>query len=158
MQDFFDFLSELGVDGMMISPGYSYEWAPDQDHFLQREQTRALFRQILAPYKAGQKAWDFNHNPLFLDFLTGEQDYECTPWGSPSYSVLGWQKPCYLMNEGHVKTFEELIDDTDWSQYGRSSGNPKCRDCMVHCGYEPTAAMEAMQPNNMGRAIGALFS
>jgi hopanoid biosynthesis associated radical SAM protein HpnH len=157
MQDFFDFLSELGVDGMMISPGYSYEWAPDQEHFLQREQTRALFRQILAPYTAGQKAWDFNHNPLFLDFLTGEQDYECTPWGSPSYSVLGWQKPCYLMNEGHVKTFKELIDSTDWSQYGRASGNPKCGDCMVHCGYEPTAAMAAMQPNNMGRAIGALF-
>jgi hopanoid biosynthesis associated radical SAM protein HpnH len=157
MQRFFDFLTELGVDGMTISPGYSYEWAPDQNHFLQREQTRALFRQILAPHKAGQKHWNFNHNPLFLDFLIGEKDYECTPWGSPSYSVLGWQKPCYLLNEGHYASFRELLDHTDWSQYGRASGNPKCADCMVHCGYEPTAAMDAMQPQNMMRALGSVL-
>jgi len=157
MQEFFDFVSSLNVDGMMISPGYSYEWAPDQDHFLKRDQTRALFREILAPYKAGKKRWNFNHNPLFLDFLTGEQDYECTPWGSPSYSVLGWQKPCYLLNEGHYKTFKELMEDTAWSNYGRASGNPKCADCMVHCGYEPTAATDAMQPANLTRAVGSLF-
>lgn len=157
MQEFFDFVSSLGVDGMMISPGYSYEWAPDQDHFLQREQTRSLFREILAPYKAGNKQWNFNHSPLFLDFLTGEKDYECTPWGSPSYSVLGWQKPCYLLNEGHYKTFRELIDNTDWSQYGRASGNPKCADCMVHCGYEPTAAIDSMQPGNIARSVGSLL-
>ncbi len=157
IQALFDYLTDLGVDGMMISPGYSYEWAPDQDHFLQREQTRALFREILAPFKAGRKAWQFNHNPLFLDFLIGEQDYECTPWGSPSYSVLGWQKPCYLLNEGHYRTFQELLDKTDWSQYGHRSGNPKCRDCMVHCGYEPTAAVAAMEPNNIGRSLGTLL-
>jgi hopanoid biosynthesis associated radical SAM protein HpnH len=157
MQRFFDFLTELGVDGMTISPGYSYEWAPDQDHFLQREQTRALFRQILAPYKSGQKSWNFNHNPLFLDFLIGEKDYECTPWGSPSYSVLGWQRPCYLLNEGHYASFQELLDQTDWSHYGRASGNPKCADCMVHCGYEPTAAIDAMQPQNMMRALGSVL-
>jgi len=157
MQKFFDFVSSLNVDGMMMSPGYSYEWAPDQDHFLKREQTQALFREILAPYKAGQKQWNFNHNPLFLDFLTGNKDYECTPWGSPSYSVLGWQKPCYLLNEGHYKTFRELLDDTDWSNYGRASGNPHCADCMVHCGYEPTAATDAMQPANLTRAVGSLF-
>lgn len=157
MQEFFDFLGTLDTDGMMISPGYSYEWAPDQEHFLSREQTRALFRQILAPYKAGAANWNFNHNPLFLDFLTGEKDYECTPWGSPSYSVLGWQKPCYLLNEGYYKTFKELLADTDWSQYGHKSGNPKCADCMVHCGYEPTAAMDAMQPQNMARALGSVF-
>ncbi len=157
MQEFFDFVSSLNVDGMMISPGYSYEWAPDQDHFLKRDQTRALFREILAPYKAGKKRWNFNHNPLFLDFLTGEKDYECTPWGSPSYSVLGWQKPCYLLNEGHYKTFKELMEDTAWSNYGRASGNPKCADCMVHCGYEPTAATDAMQPANLTRAVGSLF-
>lgn len=156
MHEFFDFLTELGVDGMQISPGYSYEWAPDQDHFLKREQTRALFRQILAPLKFGKK-WNFSHNPLFLDFLIGEKDYECTPWGSPSYSVLGWQKPCYLLNEGHYKTFKELLDNTDWSQYGRKSGNPKCADCMVHCGYEPTAAMDAMQPQNIGRAMSSVL-
>lgn len=158
MQEFFDFLSELGTDGMMISPGYSYEWAPDQDHFLRREQTRALFREILTPFKLGKKKWNFNHNPLFLDFLTGEKDYECTPWGSPSYSVLGWQKPCYLLNEGHYATFKELLEETDWSQYGRASGNPKCADCMVHCGYEPTAAVDALRPQNMARAATSLVS
>jgi len=157
MQEFFDFLTELGVDGMMISPGYGYEWAPDQEHFLGREQTRAMFREILAPFTAGKKAWDFNHNPLFLDFLTGEKDYECTPWGSPSYSVLGWQKPCYLLNEGHYKTFQELVDNTNWDEYGRASGNPKCADCMVHCGYEPTAAIDALQPQNLARAMSSLF-
>ncbi|QZZ18773.1 adenosyl-hopene transferase HpnH [Leptothermofonsia sichuanensis E412] len=158
MQAFFDFLTELNVDGMMISPGYSYEWAPDQEHFLKREQTRALFREIMAPYRAGKKNWNFNHNPLFLDFLTGEKDYECTPWGMPSYSVLGWQKPCYLLNEGHVKTYQELLESTDWDQYGRASGNPKCQDCMVHCGYEPTAATDAMEPQNMVRALGSVLS
>jgi hopanoid biosynthesis associated radical SAM protein HpnH len=157
MQEFFDFLETLNIDGMMISPGYSYEWAPDQEHFLKREQTKALFREILAPYKTGKKKWNFNHNPLFLDFLTGEKDYECTPWGSPSYSVLGWQKPCYLLNEGHYTSFQELLDKTDWSKYGNKSGNPKCADCMVHCGYEPTAAVDAMQPNNVGRAISSVF-
>jgi hopanoid biosynthesis associated radical SAM protein HpnH len=158
MQKFFDFLGELGIDGIQISPGYSYEWAPDQDHFLQREQTRALFREILSPWKTGAKNWNFNHNPLFLDFLMGDKDYECTPWGSPSYSVLGWQKPCYLLNEGHYQTFQELLDQTDWNQYGRKSGNPQCADCMVHCGYEPTAAMDSMQPSNIGRSLGVLFN
>jgi hopanoid biosynthesis associated radical SAM protein HpnH len=157
IQEFFDFVSSLGIDGMTISPGYSYAWAPDQDHFLKREQTRALFRDILAPFKAGDKKWDFNNSPLFLDFLTGEKDYECTPWGSPSYSVLGWQKPCYLLNEGYYKTFGELLEKTDWNQYGQKSGNPKCADCMVHCGYEPTAALDAMQPANIGRSMKALW-
>lgn len=157
MQEFFDFLETLNLDGMMVSPGYSYEWAPDQDHFLKREQTRTLFREILAPFKSGKKNWNFNHNPLFLDFLTGEKDYECTPWGMPSYSVLGWQKPCYLLNEGYYSTYKELLASTDWSKYGRKSGNPKCADCMVHCGYEPTAAMDAMQPENIGRSLGSVF-
>lgn len=157
IQNLFDFLETLKIDGMMISPGYSYEWAPDQEHFLKQERTRALFREILAPVKAGKKNWNFNHNPLFLDFLIGERDYECTPWGSPSYSVLGWQKPCYLLNEGHYSTFQELLEKTDWSQYGRASGNPKCADCMVHCGYEPTAAMDAMEPQNVARSFGSVL-
>lgn len=157
MQEFFDFVSTLGVDGMMVSPGYSYEWAPDQEHFLKREQTKAIFREILAPYKAGKNNWSFNHNPLFLDFLTGEKEYECTPWGSPSYSVLGWQKPCYLLNEGHYSTFQELLDNTDWSKYGRKSSNPKCADCMMHCGFEPTAAIDALEPKNMMRAASSVF-
>jgi hopanoid biosynthesis associated radical SAM protein HpnH len=158
MQEFFDFVQGLGVDGMMISPGYSYEWAPDQEHFLNREQTRALFREILNPWKTGQKNWNFNHNPLFLDFLLGDKEYDCTPWGSPSYSVLGWQKPCYLLNEGYYQSFKELLAETDWDNYGRASGNPKCANCMVHCGYEPTAAVDALQPTNMGRAISSLFN
>ena len=157
MQEFFDFVGTLGVDGMTISPGYSYEWAPDQDHFLKREQANALFREILAPYKAGKKKWDFNNNPLFLDFLMGEKNYECTPWGSPCYSVLGWQKPCYLLNDGYFKTFKELLDKTNWSEYGRASGNPKCADCMMHCGYEPTAAIDAMQPQNMARSLSSVL-
>jgi hopanoid biosynthesis associated radical SAM protein HpnH len=157
IQEFFDFLEGLGTDGIMISPGYSYEWAPDQENFLKREQTRTLFRQILTPWKLGKKNWNFNHNPLFLDFLMGEKDYECTPWGSPSYSVLGWQKPCYLLNEGHYSTFKELLEETNWENYGRASGNPKCADCLVHCGYEPTAAMDALKPTNMGRAMSSLW-
>ncbi|MGB3613301.1 MAG: DUF3463 domain-containing protein, partial [Elainellaceae cyanobacterium] len=131
--------------------------APDQEHFLKREQTRALFREILAPMSQGKKKWNFNHNPLFLDFLTGEKDYECTPWGSPSYSVLGWQKPCYLLNEGHYESFQELMDNTEWGDYGHKSGNPQCADCMVHCGYEPTAALDAMNPKNMARSLSSLF-
>ncbi|MEL4895511.1 adenosyl-hopene transferase HpnH [Crocosphaera sp. Alani8] len=157
MQEFFDFLDSLGTDGMMISPGYSYEWAPDQESFLKREQTKALFQKILKPWKLGKKKWNFNHNPLFLDFLVGDKDYECTPWGSPSYSVLGWQKPCYLLNEGHYKTFDELMEKTQWEDYGQASGNPKCADCMVHCGYEPSAAVDAMNPANMGRALGSVI-
>lgn len=156
IQEFFDFLAGLGTDGIMISPGYSYEWAPDQENFLKREQTKALFREILSPWKGGKKKWNFNHNPLFLDFLIGEKDYECTPWGSPSYSVLGWQKPCYLLNEGHYNTFEALLNQTNWENYGRASGNPQCADCMVHCGYEPTAAIDALKPSNMRRAMSSL--
>ena len=142
---------------MMVSPGYSYAWAPNQDHFLKREQTRKLFREILAPMRAGEKNWNFNHNPLFLDFLVGEKDYDCTPWGSPSYSVLGWQKPCYLLNEGYYQTFQELLEETNWDHYGHNSGNPKCADCMVHCGYEPTAATDAMQPQNIVRSLGTVL-
>jgi hopanoid biosynthesis associated radical SAM protein HpnH len=156
VQSFFDFLESLKLDGMMISPGYSYEWAPDQEHFLQRDQTRALFKEILAPFRSGDKRWNFNHNPLFLDFLDGLKEYECTPWGSPSYSVLGWQKPCYLLNEGHFETFKELLEETPWDHYGQSSANPECKDCMVHCGYEPTAALDALEPQNMLRAFSSV--
>ena len=157
IQKLFDYLGTLNVDGMMISPGYNYEWAPDQEHFLAREQTHQLFKEILEPFRSGEKAWKFNHNPLFLDFLTGDKDYECTPWGSPSYSVLGWQKPCYLLNEGHYSSFKELIEKTNWDEYGRASGNPKCSDCMVHCGYEPSAAVDAMRPANMRRSLGSVL-
>jgi hopanoid biosynthesis associated radical SAM protein HpnH len=136
IRGFFDDLTRLGVEGMTISPGYSYAKAPDQEHFLARQQTIDLFRRLLAKAK---RAWRFNQTPLFLDFLQGKLDLECMPWGSPSYSIFGWQKPCYLLGEGYCATFRELMETTDWSAYGKRSGNAKCRDCMVHCGYEPAA-------------------
>jgi hopanoid biosynthesis associated radical SAM protein HpnH len=144
LHEMFDFLTDLGVDGMMISPGYSYAWAPDQEHFLKREQTRALFREVLAPTSTRRgKRWKFNHSPFYLRFLMGEIDYDCTPWGNPNFNVFGWQKPCYLLNDGYAKTFKELMEDTEWDRYGHKSENPKCSDCMVHCGFEPTAVLDA---------------
>ncbi|MBI4226705.1 MAG: adenosyl-hopene transferase HpnH [Candidatus Omnitrophica bacterium] len=138
-RQFFTYLMELGVDGMMISPGYPYEKAPDQDHFLQRAQTQQLFRQILDHADPG---WEFNHSTFFLEFLQGKRDYQCTAWGNPTRNIFGWQKPCYLMSDGYVKTFRELIDDTPWEQYG-TGRDPRCADCMVHCGYEATAVNDA---------------
>ncbi len=139
IRSFFDEMMRLGVEGMMVSPGYSYEKAPDQDHFLHRHHTIDLFRRIL---NSAPKRWRFNQTPLFLEFLQGRWSLECTPWGNPTYNVFGWQKPCYLVDEGHCKTFSDLMDSTDWTRYGRSSGHPKCQDCMVHSGYEPTAVMQ----------------
>ena len=136
VRDFFDDAMELGVEGMMLSPGYIYEKAPDQNKFLHRDQTTALFKQILQQPK---KSWKFNLSPLFLKFLQGDLDFECTPWGSPAYNVFGWQKPCYLLQDGYVKTFKEYLELTDWDNYGNKSSNPKCQDCMVHCGFEPSA-------------------
>jgi hopanoid biosynthesis associated radical SAM protein HpnH len=141
LHEMFDMVTALGVDGMTVAPGYSYAWAPDQDHFLKREQTKELFKQIFAP--ARDKKWQFNQSVFYLRFLMGEIDYECTPWGCPNYNVFGWQKPCYLLNEGYAKTFKELLETTEWENYGGKSGNPRCRDCMVHCGYEPTAVIDA---------------
>ncbi|HAW28608.1 MAG TPA: adenosyl-hopene transferase HpnH, partial [Planctomycetaceae bacterium] len=136
VRQMFDELAELGIESMMLSPGYQYEKAPDQEHFLKRNQTIQKFRQILS---APKKAWKFNHSPLFLEFLKGNWELECTPWGNPTYNIFGWQKPCYLLEEGYAETFAELMSSTRWEQYGKKSGNPKCRDCMVHCGHEPTA-------------------
>ena len=134
-----DFLNDdLGVDSIMISPGYAYEKAPDQEHFLQVEQTRQLFRESFADGR--RKKWRLNHSPLFLDFLEGKVDYQCTPWGIPSYSVFGWQRPCYLMADGYAETYRELIEETDWDQYGRGR-DERCAGCMAHCGYEPSAVI-----------------
>lgn len=139
--DFMDFANELGVEGVTISPGYSYQHAPQQDVFLRRAASKRLFREIFkrgSQRKGGQR-WRFNQSSLFLDFLAGNQTYQCTPWGNPTRNVFGWQKPCYLLvDEGYAKTFKELIDDTDWERYGNGR-NPKCADCMVHSGYEPSA-------------------
>jgi hopanoid biosynthesis associated radical SAM protein HpnH len=133
---FFDEVMELGVEGMMVSPGYSYDKAPDQKHFLGRARTRRLFRSILANRK---KSWRFNQSPLFLEFLMGHRTYTCTPWGMPTYNIFGWQKPCYLLQDGYADTFQELINSTEWHNYGTESGNLKCANCMVHSGYEASA-------------------
>ena len=136
MREFFDEMMKLGVEGMMLSPGYSYSKAPDKEHFLRRSKTHQLFSDMLSSPK---KHWKFNQSPLFLRFLMGKKDYECTPWGNPTYNMFGWQRPCYLLQDGYATSFKELMETTPWEQYGRKSGNEKCRDCMVHCGYEATA-------------------
>ncbi len=137
-----DFLNDdLEVDAMMLSPGYAYEKAPDQEHFLPTDQTKDLFRKAFAGGK--RKHWRLNHTPLFLDFLEGKVDYDCTAWGIPSYSVFGWQRPCYLMADGYVETYRELVEETDWDRYGRGK-DPRCDNCMAHCGYEPTAVVATM--------------
>ena len=138
VRKFFDDMMELDVEGMMISPGYSYQKAPDQKNFLRRDKTRALFAKILGNRKRG---WRFNQSPLFLEFLMGQVDYQCTPWGNPTYNVFGWQKPCYLLQEGYAKTFAELMEGTEWDRYG-TGRNEKCADCMVHCGYEASAVAD----------------
>lgn len=151
LRKMFDLLMhEVGIDGMMVSPGYSYAKAPQQELFLQREQTVQLFQKILAGYK--EKGWRFNQSPFFLEFLQGKHpEYDCTPWGMPNRTVFGWQKPCYLLGEGYARTYKELLETTDWSNYGRKSGNPKCQNCMVHSGWEATAVND-----HFSRPMGSL--
>lgn len=132
---FFDAMMDLGVEGMMISPGYSYEKAPDQQGFLTRRRTQELFSLLLTNRKRG---WRFNQSPLFLEFLMGKREYHCTPWGNPTYNIFGWQKPCYLLQDGYAESFRALLDETDWDRYGVGR-NEQCKDCMVHCGYEASA-------------------
>jgi hopanoid biosynthesis associated radical SAM protein HpnH len=140
--DVLNFLNDdIKVDSMMLSPAYAYEKAPDQDHFLGVTETRELFSKAFSG--GNRKKWRLNHSPLFLDFLEGKVEYECTAWGIPSYSLLGWQKPCYLMADGYVKTYKELVETTDWSKYGRGR-DERCNNCMAHCGYEPTAVLATM--------------
>src|SRR6202012_2133283 len=128
---------DIKVDGMMLSPAYAYEKAPDQDHFLGVTETRELFRKAFGD--GNRQRWRLNHSPLFLDFLEGKVDFDCTAWGIPSYSVFGWQRPCYLMSdEPYAQSYKELLNETDWSKYGRGR-HEKCENCMAHCGYEPTA-------------------
>ena len=147
-----DFLQyELDVDAMMISPAYAYEKAPDQEHFLGVKQTHELFTEAFADGR--RRKWRLNHSPLFLDFLEGKVDYGCTAWGIPSYSLFGWQRPCYLMSDGYVETYKELVETTDWEAYGRGR-DPRCENCMAHCGYEPTAALATSRsPRQSLRAL-----
>jgi len=152
--DVLDYLNDdLKVDRMQISPGYAYEKAPDQDRFLGVTQTRELFSKV---FEGGRrKKWRLNHSPLYLDFLEGKRDFECTPWGIPSYSLLGWQKPCYLMADGYAQTYQELLDTTDWDAFGRGK-DPRCDNCMAHCGYEPTAVFATM--GSLTQSLRALGS
>jgi len=137
-----DYLNdEVRVDNMQISPGYAYEKAPDQEHWLGVEETRELFRKSFADGR--RKKWRLNHSPVFLDFLEGRRELSCTAWGIPSYSLLGWQRPCYLLDDGYARTYKELIEDTDWDAFGRGK-DPRCANCMAHCGYEPTAVIATM--------------
>jgi hopanoid biosynthesis associated radical SAM protein HpnH len=139
---FFDDVMAMGVDGISVSPGYAYERAPDQQHFLNRRRTKELFRGIFA--RQGKRKWAFNQSSMFLDFLAGNQTFHCTPWGNPTRTYFGWQRPCYLLGEGYAKSFKELMEQTDWDRYG--TGNyEKCADCMVHSGYEATAVSETIR-------------
>jgi len=141
VRDVLDFLNDdLKVDAMMISPAYAYQKAPDQEHFLGVDQTRRLFREAFA---GKRKKWRLNHSPLFLDFLEGQTDFSCTAWGIPSFSVLGWQRPCYLMSDGYASSYRELVETTDWDAYGRGK-DPRCANCMAHCGYEPSSVIATM--------------
>lgn len=139
---FFDFCTyELDVEGITVSPGYAYERAPDQEHFLNRTKTKQLFRDIFK--RRGRAKWRFSQSSLFMDFLAGNREYRCTPWGNPTRNVFGWQRPCYLLGEGYAGSFAELMAETDWDRYG--TGNyEKCADCMVHCGYEATAVNDTI--------------
>ncbi len=136
MRAFFDELMGLGIEGMMISPGYPYEKAANQEIFLERKRTKELFSKILNPIK---KSWHFNLSPLFVQFLQGKIDFDCSPWGNPTYNIFGWQTPCYLLQDGHFKTYKELIEKTDWKRYGQTGSDERCKDCMLHSGYEPSS-------------------
>jgi hopanoid biosynthesis associated radical SAM protein HpnH len=151
---FFDEVMEMGLDGITVSPGYAYERAPDQAHFLSRRRTKELFREIFRRGDRG-KRWSFSQSSLFLDFLAGNQEYHCTPWGNPTRNYFGWQRPCYLLGEGYAKSFRELMEETDWDAYG--TGNyEKCANCMVHSGYEATAVVDSVK--NPLKALGVALN
>ncbi len=155
LADYLDYATSLGV-GISISPGFAYERAPDQEHFLNRQKTKTFFREVFRIGRSRGARWTLSHSPLFLDFLLGNQEMLCTPWGMPTRNVFGWQKPCYLLSEGYAKTYAELMDTTEWEKYG--TGNyEKCADCMAHCGYEPTAAEIAFKSplKMLGLSVGA---
>ncbi len=143
MAEFFDYVMTLGVESITISPGYAYERADGQEYFLKRTHTKNLFRDVFRLGREKGRKWMFNQSTLFLDFLAGNQQYECTPWGNPTLNVFGWQKPCYLIGEGYANSFKELMETTDWDAYGTGKYE-KCADCMVHCGFEPTAVADTV--------------
>ncbi len=139
-EKFLDYVQPLDVDGMTVASAFQYPDAPTQDNFFGRQRTQEFFKELLAKNNNGR--WNFNHSPFYLEFLEGKRDYDCTPWGNPSYSVLGWQKPCYLLDEGYAQSFQELMEDTEWEKYGHRN-HEKCKDCTAHCGYEATAVEDS---------------
>jgi len=151
---FFSQMMDVGVEGMMLSPGYSYDKAPDQQHFSNRESNQSMFRKLLSNRDS---RWQFNMSPLFLEFLMGKRTFECTPWGMPAYSIFGWQKPCYLQQDGYADTYQELLDSTDWSKYGYESGNEKCANCMLHSGYEASAVDYTFSLKGMFATVKAML-
>ena len=153
----FDTLTELGVEGMMVSPGFAYEKAPDQQHFMNDRQATSMLDGVMQHPHAAR--WRFNQSPLYLQFLRGRWSMDCTPWGSPTYNLFGWQKPCYLIDEGYAASYGELMDSTDWSAYGHQSGNSKCAQCMTHCGFEPTAVAQTLSTwSGLAGTIRAMLS
>jgi hypothetical protein len=155
LRAFFDEMMDAGVEGMMLSPGYSYDKAPDQQHFAGRESSQSMFRKMLSNR---DKRWRFNMSPLFLEFLMGRRNLHCTPWGMPAYSIFGWQKPCYLLQDGYAETYDELLQSTDWSKYGYESGNSKCANCMVHSGYEASAVNYTFSWKGLFPTVRAMLS
>ena len=158
VRQFFDEMMDLGVEGCMVSPGYAYPKAPDQQSFMQeREKTNEFFEMVFSNRK---KKWVFNQSPLYIEFLMGKREYECTPWGMPCYNIFGWQKPCYLLQDGYADSYDELIETTDWDNYGRASGNPSCQQCMVHSGYEASAVNHTFSSFGgfLGNVKAVLFS
>jgi len=140
--ELFDLLTDLKVEAMTIASAFNYENASDQDNFFKRDEAISLFRSIFEHGK--NRNWKFNHSSLYLDFLAGNQDYKCLPWGNPTCNIFGWQRPCYLLNDGYEPTFQDLIRNTDWSGYGVGR-DPRCTHCMLHCGFEPTAVMDSVK-------------
>ena len=139
-EKFLDYVQPLNVDGMTVASAFQYPDAPTQDQFFGRHRTQEFFKELFSKNDDGR--WNFNHSPFYLEFLEGKRDYDCTPWGNPSYSVLGWQKPCYLLDEGYAESFQELMDETEWEKYGHRN-HDKCKDCTAHCGYEATAVEDS---------------
>jgi hopanoid biosynthesis associated radical SAM protein HpnH len=152
VRQFFDEVMALGVSDMMVAPGYAYPKAPSQEVFLSRERTILLFKKILSRAKPH---WKFNLSANFLAFLLGKRDYDCTPWGTPTYNIFGWQTPCYLLDNGYVKTYAELMEKTEWAKFGRKSGEPRCKNCMVHCGYEPSSVCDTFTLGGIFRHLSA---
>ena len=133
----FEFLEQFQLDGHLIAPGYGYSAVDDREIFLTRDDIHEKFKEI----DKMAKRFKINNSPVYLDFLAGNRDLPCTAWGNPTYNVAGWKGPCYLITDAHYQTFEELMTRTPWEQYGHHGDDPRCEHCMMHCGYEPSAAL-----------------